>query len=293
MKRLVVAAFAALLMFGATSAQAGERTVIKYALGGQVDVVIPLAFSSPVFSPVAPGPGGQGSMITFVFDSTNSHPILSGNVTILTFVQSNGITIPGLLTGFNVFTLSPAGSVSITNPGTVPPGGIINGGITGGHLLPGSIATGTGVQAGNPNGGFGHCIASPAACYALLGIPTFYQSFQLPRPSTAIIPFGGPVPFPFPATNTMVPPPSQTLGGWFFSPSGFATVNGIRPFCTAFTATPGNSLCSGAQGIITLVGQEVGRTKIQTPEPAVLPLVALTMLGAGGVAVWSRRRNKA
>jgi hypothetical protein len=274
MKRLVVAAFAVLVAFGITSsAFAAEKTIIQYALGGQVDVVIPTSFSSPVFSPLAPGPGGTGSTVTFQFDSSASHPILSGNVTILTFVQSNGITIPGLLVGYNRF--------SLTQPG----------GITGGHLLPGSIATGAGLALGQPNGGYAHCIASPAACYALLAIPTFYQSFQLPRATTTPIPFGGPTPFPIPHTSTAVPPPSQTLGGWFFQPSLFGSVLGIRPFCTAFTGAPGASLCSGAEGIITLVGTEIYRTKVQTPEPAVLPLVALTVLGAGGAAVWSRRRK--
>ena len=269
MKRLVVAAFAALLVVGATSPAQAERTTITYALGGQVSVIIPATFTSPVFSPLAPGPGGVGSTISFLFDSSLSHPIISGNVTILTFVQSNGITVPGLAVGFNLFTL-------------IQPGGI-----TGGHLFPGSIVTGAGGALGQPNGGYIHCTATKGAC-PQLGIPTYYQSIQLPRAATTPIPFGQPIPFPIPHTNPLAPPPTQTLGGWFFSPSGFGTVVGVRPFCTAFTAL---GLCSGAEGVITLVGTEINRVK--TPEPAVLPLVALSLLGAGGAAVWSRRRNRA
>ena len=278
MKRLVVAAFAAFLVFGATTAQAVEKLTITYDLGGIVDVLIPQVFTSPVFSPGAAGPGGTGSTITFAFPfsgtGATAHPqtsIVSG-VDILTFVQSNGITIPGFAVGYNRFEVTRK--------------------ITGGHLFFGSFATGAGLALGQPNSGYIHCTATAAAC-PLIGVPAFYQSIPLPRDPTAAIPFGQPVAFPFPATSTQVPPPSRTIGMWLFEPSVFGTLLGIRPFCTAFTGEVGNSLCSGAQGIITLTGTEVSRTIIDTPEPALLPLVALSLLGAGGVAVWSRRRNKA
>jgi hypothetical protein len=276
MKRLVVAAFAAFLVFGATTAQAVERTKIQYALGGVVEVIIPTGFTSPVFTPLAPGPAGLGSSVTFLFDSTLSYPIVSGNVTILTFTQSNGITIPGLAIGYNAWALTA------------------NQTITGGHLFPGEFAMGPNVVTGVPNAGYLHCIATTAGC-PVIGIPTFYQSFQIPRNPTLPVEFGQPIQFPFAATSTLVPPASITIGGWFFTPALlFTQVTGIRPFCTSFvTLGTQAGLCDGAQGIITLVGTEIGRTKIETPEPAVLPLVALSLLGAGGVAVWSRRRNKA
>ena len=49
MKRLVVTAVAAFLAFGAHTANAAEITTIKYSLGGVLEVLSPVVFSSPVY----------------------------------------------------------------------------------------------------------------------------------------------------------------------------------------------------------------------------------------------------
>ena len=54
-----------------------------------------------------------------------------------------------------------------------------------------------------------------------------------------------------------------------------------------FTPTGG---CNGATGYFALTGTEIGRTTV-TPEPAPLPLILLGIAGAGGFALWSRRRK--
>jgi len=186
------------LLAGSSSlvAEASPTVAIEYDLAGSVTytgptgTASPAVFTTPVFETAAPGPGGAGSRVSFVFDATpGGSPLPSGQGTVQSLTLSHALSWLGYLTGFNRAVLT-------------------GGPITGGHLS-GSVLFGSASGLAS-NTGFQHCIINTSfACVPLFGTPTWYfPGDTLPRSATGL-----PVPF----------------GQWTFDP-GFAGVAAGRFF---------------------------------------------------------------
>lgn len=159
----------ACLVVMAQPAQARDLLLIKYELEGIVDFSS-RGYTAPVYGPAVPGPGGTGSMVTFLMDAPFGVPATTGYARIITLVLSRGLTIPYLASGFERFTFNGSPTVS-------------------GGLLPGPTLGPFGTLLGAVSG-FKHCIASAADCLGILNIPTQQQSSLLPLPATGAVPGG-------------------------------------------------------------------------------------------------------
>ena len=277
MKRLLVAAVAAFLAFGANSASAIEMTTIHYGLSGTVFIQATptIAFTRPVFEFGTSHPDAahdpKGSMVTFrfttFFNGAIIHPF--GPADMLTFNMSIGQVVPGAGTGYKLSYL--------TGP---PLKGFRQ---FGGNVTPAGYTIGYGQ--GN---GFFHCTASPQFCAKDFGVQTYYQSAKLglgyngpEAPSIYWYPSNSPtaVPLPFrglgayqtpqPGILPPLPPgPITRSGTWLVTIQG--ALIGSRPFClsTSMGARNGTAgLCTGLTGTIILQGTEIGRTVVPIDRP--------------------------
>jgi len=128
----------------------------------------------------------------------------------------------------------------------------------------GSAGGGLGVQ-----NGFIHCLLSSIACLALANLP-----------NSVIIPIGAnSVPFPITIPNLGPQGTPLAPNPIFFAP-GFGLLSAVRPFAGLAT------------GSFQLVGSEIGRTTISTPEPGVFSMLVLGALGLAGSVGWTRRRSR-
>lgn len=284
---LAVALVGALLAFGAGAAHAGHTEpkfiAIKYGLQG-VSALSPVLFTTAVYGPSSPAPGNvqqpTGSFVTFSFSPGPATNFFSGSVQMLSMVISQGVTIPNRLTGYQRLELDgPLDGGYLTNPvSRLPPYN---------HTPPPGRIAGAGIGLGTSNG-FVHCIASPAACYAELGIAPGYQSTQLGLgandPATggtiywsANNPGLTGVPIPWAGGGTGGP--GSVLGYWSVTEGGLLL--GRRPFCTALGDGASTGPCTGTT---LLVGSEIARWQ-NLPEPAFSPLLLLGLAGVGWLSL--------
>ena len=199
-----MATFLFVLGLGPFAARA-STVEIQYALSGTAAFFPRLVPNpTPVFGPDAPGPGGMGSTVTFAFAATPDGDLIhSGDVTMRSFVQSIGFTIPGQVSGYEVLLLT---GVPLLGPsGTALPGSIVP--LTGGHL---SVRTAFGAVEGAAfRTGFVYCYA-------------YCISLSLPGYAPRTIPLG-------PVNGEPVP-----FGEWTFNFPEFSRVYARRSIDAPF-----------------------------------------------------------
>ncbi len=252
MKRIAALVVALSLGLGSGTALAAEMTTIQYDLAGSTQIVTdPLAGSNPM----------TGTMLLRFFDNNvNSLVDSSASVMLLTAQFVVDPLVVAIVTGTFRLTLTQIA--------------------TGGHIVGAGddvarsafgFVVGSNPGVGVQNG-FIHCLATPAFCLAAANLA---QSVVIPIPDTN-------VPFPLTIPRTQTPNVGLTNPIRFFgngekgNKALFMTrLSALRPF--------GGGLATGS---FQLVGAEISRTIVDTPEPGVLSMLLFGVFGLAGTVAW-------
>lgn len=238
-----------------SSPQAAEITTIQYSL---LDSTMHIVAPFPTINPLS-----AGSM-TLRFTDGITNGVVDGGAAGL------GVDMLSLFMSINpnyMFVLAGSLRLTMTAPAL---GGALGAGYALGPFG-GSAGGGLGVQ-----NGFIHCLSTLSLCGGGLNLP---NSVSIPIGANSV---------PFPITVPNLGPQGTPVGPnpIFFNPC-FSGLNAVRPF--AGLAATGSFQATGS---FRLVGSEIGRTVISTPEPGVFPMLVLGALGLAGSVGWTRRRSR-